>query len=119
MPQVSFEGIQPAVYFARFSRWLVQELLAECATKFEQWERSPELAMDAQDGHASSMLVEKVQRELDLNLKGCLTSSRSFMNGDSVFITFLPQQQSAHTAWTLWCRVPGVQIVTTMSTVSL
>ena len=87
---VSFEGIQPAVYFARFSRWLVQELLAECATKFEQWERSPELAMDVQDGHASSMRVEKVQRELDLNLKGCLTSSRSFMNGDSVFITFPP-----------------------------
>ena len=50
---VSFEGIQPAVYFARFSRWLVQELLAECATKFQQWDRSPESAMDAQDGHAS------------------------------------------------------------------
>ena len=87
---LSFEGIQSAVYFARFSRWLVQELLAECATKFQQWDRSPDSAMDAQDGHASSMRVEKGQRELDLNLKGCLTSSRSFMNGDSVFITFPP-----------------------------
>ena len=48
---VSFEGIQSAVYFARFSRWLIQELLAECATKFQQWDRSPESAMDAQDGH--------------------------------------------------------------------
>ena len=73
---VSFEGIQLAVYFARFSRWLVQELLAECATKFQQWERSPELAMDVQDGHASSMGVEKIQRELDLNLKGCWAVNR-------------------------------------------
>ena len=41
------------MYFARFSRWLVQELLAECATKFQQWDLSPESAMDAQDGRAS------------------------------------------------------------------
>jgi hypothetical protein len=27
--------------------------LAECATKFQQWDLSPESAMDAQDGHAS------------------------------------------------------------------
>ena len=85
---VSFEG--SAVYFARFSRWLLQELLAECASKFEQWARSPESALDAQDGRASSLRVELGRGELELNLKGCLTSLRSFMSGDSVFITFPP-----------------------------
>ena len=55
---VGFQSPRSAVYFGRFSRWLLQVLLAECVSNLEKQGRRPASALEDLDGCASVLTAE-------------------------------------------------------------
>ena len=85
---VGFQSPHSAVYFARFSRWLLQDFLAECVSNLEKHGRHAASALEDLDGCASVLTAERGCEDLELKLRGGPTSAHGFAKGESIFVTF-------------------------------
>lgn len=85
---VGFQSPHSAVYFGRFSRWLLQELLAECVSNLEKQGRRPASALEDLDGCVSVLTAELGCEDLELKLWGGPRSAHGFAKGESIFVTF-------------------------------
>ena len=85
---VGFQSPHSAVYFGRFSRWLLQEFLAECVSNLEKHGRHPASALEDLDRCTSVLTAERGREDLELKLRGGPTSAHGFAKGESIFVTF-------------------------------
>ena len=85
---VGFQSPHSAVYFGRFSRWLLQEFLAECVSNLEKHGRHPASALEDLDRCTSVLTAERGREDLQLKLRGGPTSAHGFAKGESIFVTF-------------------------------
>jgi len=65
---IEFDCQQAAIYFGRFSRWLVKELLAECSSNIVQASRLPAHALENMGLCASQLVAQSGRGGLELNL---------------------------------------------------
>ena len=108
---LDFNSPQEAVYFAKFSRWQVQEFLAEYKQTLDHRVASSGVDLESLPGCTQALRIKRGKKRSELDLTVQPGGTREVRTGDCILVMFThTHTHLARTVWMPWCKTPGPQI---------